>query len=60
MTDEELIAFVNNKFKNCKNKINSVKEYFPKEAKEGNNFDKVFFNIMEDYVKEKLKINKHK
>jgi hypothetical protein len=54
MTDEEIISYVNHKFKHCKNKINSVKEHFPKEPKEGNKFEEVFCNMMEDYIRKNL------
>lgn len=55
MTDEEIIKYVNEKFKTSKNKINSVKEVFSKKINEENNFEEIFFNIMEDYVLEKIK-----
>jgi hemerythrin-like domain-containing protein len=55
MTDEEIIQYVNSKFKHVKNKIKSVKENFPKEPKEGNKFDEIFYNILEDYAKENLR-----
>jgi len=51
MNDEEILEYVNHKFKNCKNKIRSVKEHFPKEPKEIN-FEEVFYLIMKDYIKE--------
>ena len=60
MTDEEIIQYVNHKFKNCKNKIRSVKEVFPKEPKEGNQFENILYNIMKDYIKEKVKKTKKK
>ena len=55
MTDEEIISYVNHKFKHCKNKIRSVKEDFPKEPMEGNQFENILYNIMKDYIKEKVK-----
>lgn len=54
MTDEEIISYVNHKFKHCKNKIRSVKEVFPKEPKE-NKFEEVFINMMADYVMKNIK-----
>ena len=55
MTDEEIIKYVNEKFKTSKNKIHSVKESFPKKVNDNNNFEEIFLNIMEDYVLEKIK-----
>ena len=60
MTDEEIIEHVNHKFKNCKNKIRSVKEVFPKEPNENNQFENILYNIMKDYIKEKVKKVKKK
>ena len=54
MTDEEIIQHVNEKFKNCKNKIRSVKEHFPKEPME-NRFEEVFTNMMVDYIMKDIK-----
>ena len=53
MTDEEIIEYVNHKFKNCKNKIRSVKEVFPKEYNEGNQFEEIFKQMVIDYIKNK-------
>jgi hypothetical protein len=58
MTNEEILQYVNQKFKNCKNKIRSVKEVFPKEPNENNQFEKILLNMMEDYIKENDKIKK--
>ena len=49
MNDEEIIQYVNEKFKHCKNKIRSVKESFPKEPME-NNFEEILYQMIRDYI----------
>jgi hypothetical protein len=60
MTDEEILLYIKEKFKDCRNLVRSVKEVFPKEINENNEFENTLYNMMEDYVKNNAKKIKKK
>lgn len=53
MNDNELIQYIGEKFKHCRNRIKSVKEVFPKEINEENKFEEILYKIMKDYIVKK-------